>query len=90
MASRRADPATRVVSGVLGMAAAFGARKVIRVGWKKITGREPPEHPEDPQVALGEALVWGVLMAAGVQAARMLAVRVANRRQCAGSAEPPG
>jgi hypothetical protein len=62
------------------MAAAFIARKLIVFSWKRVTGREPPEHPEDPQVALGEALVWGILVGVGVQTARMLATRATARR----------
>ena len=61
-----------------GAAAAFVARKVLFFAWKKLTGKEPPEHPEDPQVALREALVWGVVLGAGVHTARMLAVRLAS------------
>ena len=55
-----------------GAAAAFVARKVLFFAWKKLTGKEPPEHPEDPQVALGEALVWGIVLGRGRPTARML------------------
>jgi len=69
----------RVVTAVAGAAAAFAARKVLFFCWKQITGKEPPEHPEDPQVGLREALIWGVLLGAGVHTARTLATRAANR-----------
>ena len=68
----------RAVTALVGFGAAFVARKVIQFAWKQITGKEPPE-PEDPQVALTEALAWAVAMAVGVQVARMLAVRAATR-----------
>ncbi len=61
---------SRVVTALVGAGAAFGARKLLFFGWKKITGKEPPEHPEDPQVGLGEALIWGVVLGAGVHTAR--------------------
>jgi hypothetical protein len=80
MSGKRADGGNRVITGVAGFAAAFGARKVIHFIWKRITGREPPEHPEDPQVALGEALLWGVVLGIGVSTARMLATRALVRR----------
>jgi hypothetical protein len=70
----------KLMSGAVGFAAAFGARKVMIFAWKKITGKEPPEHPEDPQVALGEALAWGILVGVGVQVARMLALRATAKR----------
>jgi Protein of unknown function (DUF4235) len=87
MSGKRADGGNRVLTGVVGFAAAFGARKVIHFAWKRITGKEPPEHPDDPQVALGEALVWGVVIGAGVHIARLLATRATSRR-ISGPAEP--
>jgi hypothetical protein len=87
MSGKRADGGNRVVTGLAGFAAAFGARKVISFVWKRITGKEPPEHPEDPQVALGEALAWGVVIGAGVHIARLLATRATVKR-IAGPADP--
>jgi hypothetical protein len=80
MAAKRADLSTRVVSGVAAMAAAFVMRKVITTVWTKTTGKEPPAHPEDPQVALGEAMGWAILTGVGVEAARLLATRAAAKR----------
>ena len=71
---------SRLVSALVGAGAAFVARKILSFGWTKITGKEPPEHPEDPQVALREALVWGIVLGAGVHTARMLATRATTRR----------
>jgi hypothetical protein len=71
---------SRAVSALAGAAAAFGARKLITFGWTKLTGKEPPEHPEDPQVALREALIWGVVLGVTVSTARMLAMRATTRR----------
>jgi hypothetical protein len=70
----------RAVSALAGAAAAFGARKLITFGWTKLTGKQPPEHPEDPQVALREALIWGVVLGVTVSTARMLAMRATTRR----------
>ncbi len=69
----------KAVSALAGAAAAYGARKLIYFGWKKLTGKEPPEHPEDPQVGLRDALIWGIVLGASVQTARMLAVRATTR-----------
>ena len=87
MSGKRADGGNRVLTGLAGFAAAFGARKVIHFVWKRITGKEPPEHPEDPQVGLGEALAWGVVIGAGVHVARMLATRATVKR-IGGPADP--
>lgn len=79
MSAKKADVGTRAVNALAGMAAAFVARKLLSFAWTKITGKQPPEHPEDPQVAFGEALVWGIVLGAGVHTARLLATRAASR-----------
>jgi hypothetical protein len=79
MSAKKADVGSRAISALAGMAAAFVVRKLLSLVWTKATGKEPPEHPEDPQVALGEALAWGVLVGAGVHVARMLATRAVSR-----------
>ncbi len=75
----KASAGSRVVTALVGAGAAFAARKVLFFGWKKVTGKEPPEHPEDPQVGLGEALIWGIVLGAGVHTARLLATRATSR-----------
>jgi Protein of unknown function (DUF4235) len=84
MADRKVDIGTRITSAVAAMAAAFVARKLITLAWTKATGKEPPTHPEDPQVALREALSWSMLTGVTVEAARLLATRAASRRTHAG------
>jgi Protein of unknown function (DUF4235) len=84
MADRKADIGTKAISAVAAMAAAFVARKVITLAWTKIAGKEPPTHPEDPQVALGEALSWAVVTGVTVEAARLLATRAAVRKTYSG------
>jgi Protein of unknown function (DUF4235) len=87
MSGKRADGGNRVLTGLVGFVAAFAARKVLHFAWTRITGKEPPEHPEDPQVGLGEALTWGIVIGAGVHVARLLATRATSRR-IGGPAEP--
>jgi hypothetical protein len=77
---QQGSAASRAMSALVGAGAAFAARKLLSVGWKQITGKAPPEHPEDPQVALGEALIWGIVLGAGVATARLLATRATSRR----------
>ena len=89
MADRKVDLSTRIISAVAAMAAAFVARKVITLAWTKATGKEPPTHPEDPQVALGEALSWSMLAGVTSEAARLLATRAAARRTYSGPDSEP-
>ena len=89
MSDKRAGAGSKLVGAGAGAAAAFVARKVLTFAWTKLTGKEPPEHPEDPQVALREALVWGVVVGAGVHTARMLATRLTAGRAQKGTDGPP-
>jgi hypothetical protein len=77
---QRSSAASRAMSALAGAGAAFAVRKLLVFGWKAVTGKEPPEHPEDPQVALTEALIWGITLGAAVGAARLLATRATTRR----------
>ena len=80
MADKRGDFASRAVGGVAGGVAGFATRKVMSAAWKKITGKEPPTHPEDPEVALAEAVTWAAVMAVAMATARLLATRIATKR----------
>ena len=80
MADKRVDITTRILGGLTAMGVAFVVRKVITLAWTKATGKEPPAHPEDPQVALGEALGWALITAVGAESARLLATRAVTKR----------
>jgi Protein of unknown function (DUF4235) len=80
MSGKRGNGGSKALTALVGFAAAFAARKLLHIAWKQVTGREPPEHPEDPQVALGEAVTWALVLGVGVQMARMLATRAATKR----------
>jgi hypothetical protein len=81
MSDKKASASSRIVTGLVGAGAAFVARKLLSFAWTRVTGKEPPEHPEDPQVRLSEALIWGIVVGAGVHTARLLATRATTRRQ---------
>lgn len=74
------DLSAKVLGTVAAMAAAFLTRKTITMAWTRATGKQPPAHPEDPQVGIGEALGWAVITGVGVEAARLLATRAASRK----------
>jgi hypothetical protein len=89
MADNKADLSTKLISALAAMIAAFLARKVVTFAWTKATGKEPPTHPEDPQVALSEALGWSMLTGVTVGAAKLLATRAAARRTRSGPDSEP-
>ena len=71
---------TKLLNALATMGAAFLARKVLMVIWTKATGKEPPTNPEDPKVALAEALGWSVLVGTTIGAVRVLATRAVSRK----------
>jgi hypothetical protein len=79
-AVKKADFSTKVISALAAMIATFLARKAVTLAWTKAMGKEPPEHPEDPDVGLAEALTWSMLTGVIVGAAKLLATRAAARR----------
>ena len=79
MADKRAEGVSRAVGAFAAFAGAYGARKLVGYGWKRVTGKEPPTDPQDPGVGIGEALIWAVLLGVAMEAARLLAGRAATK-----------
>ena len=77
---KKEDFSTRAFNTLTMLAAPFIARKTITVVWTRVTGKKPPTNPEDPGVALVEALTWSVLTGVTVAVLRLLATRAVARR----------
>ena len=56
----------------------MAARRVLQLGWRRVTGNEPPGAPDDNQVPLGRAIAWTLLLGAAITTARMIAIRYAS------------
>ena len=84
-ADQKLELGTRVFNSLTTMAAGFVARKIVTFAWTRVTGKEPPTNPEDPGVALVEALTWSVLTGVTVAAFRLLAIRAVGRRALSGA-----
>jgi hypothetical protein len=81
MPDKRADRASAQAVGVMaGLAAGFVTRKLVTVGWKQLTGKEPPSDPRDPHVSLGEALSWAIVLGVAMETARLVAIRVTTKQ----------
>jgi len=66
--------------GIAAFAAAYVARKIVAFVWTRTTGKEPPVHPEDPQVGIKEALGWAIVTGVVLESARLLATRAATKQ----------
>jgi hypothetical protein len=80
-----------VFSLVAGLGAAAVTRKVLDRSWKVAAGKNPPENPADPDVSLGEAVLWASITGAAVALARMIAQRRAAHYYARSTGQlPPG
>ena len=68
----------RIYAGTLGVATTFAAQKLVALGWRTITGKEPPT-PTDPDTPMVEAVSWVVASAVGVGVAELMTQRLAAR-----------
>ena len=61
------------------LAAAVGAaavaKKALNTTWRATTGKNPPANPADPDVRMGEAVMWAAVSGTLIGVARMLATR---------------
>lgn len=73
------DSARKVLLPAGGMAAAIVAPKVVRVVWVAVTGKEPPEDPADPQVAMRQAVALAVTTAVVAGVVRLVIARGTRR-----------
>jgi hypothetical protein len=64
-----------VFSGVAALAGATLAKKALNGGWKAATGKNPPDNPADPDVAMAEAVAWAAASGTLVALAKMYAQR---------------
>ncbi|MGR6916208.1 DUF4235 domain-containing protein [[Actinomadura] parvosata] len=80
MAEDKPDIAWRVVGGLVGLVTAWAARKILGFAWKKATGKEPPIDTESPEVSMGEAIGYAVVMGVGMSVAQIVVNRTAKKR----------
>ena len=78
--SDKGDGASKALVGAAAFGAAFAVRKLMNVGWKRVTGKEPPADPNDPAVGTAEALSWAIAISVVVAVARVLTIRLASGR----------
>ena len=80
MAEDKPDIAWRVIGGLTGLATAWAARKLLGFAWVKATGKEPPLDPDSPEVSMGEAIGYAVVMGVGMSVAQIVVNRTAKKR----------
>ena len=79
MSDSRAGRRGRSVLEAAGLVAIYATRRGLQVVWKKATGNEPPEGPDDQEAPFGRAVVWSLVLGALATTARMVAIRYGSR-----------
>ncbi|GAA0370670.1 hypothetical protein GCM10009530_21020 [Microbispora corallina] len=79
-ASEKPDMQWRLVGGLLGLVVGFASRKVLAFAWEKATGRKPPASADSPDISLGEAIAYAVVMGLGMEVTRIVATRAAAKK----------
>ncbi|WP_055481244.1 DUF4235 domain-containing protein [Sphaerimonospora mesophila] len=70
----------RILGGLIGLAVGFASRKVLGFAWEKTTGKKPPASADSPDIGLGEAVAYAVVMGLGMEVARIVATRTAAKK----------
>lgn len=79
MAKKSADVNKTLATTLITAGAVFAVRKLLAYGWKRATGKTPPDAA-DPQVSVIEALGWAALAGVTVEATKLLTARATARR----------
>ncbi|HEX4830467.1 MAG TPA: DUF4235 domain-containing protein [Trebonia sp.] len=82
MGKKDADGNKKLVAALASAAAVFAVRKLLTVGWRRATGKTPP-NPADPQVRLLEVVGWAIVAGVSVEATKFLTARLTGRRELA-------
>ena len=70
---------SKIAMGALGAAAGSLAARALGGGWKKVTGKQPP-NPNDPEVPVLQALAWVAASGLIMAGAQVLVNRFGVRR----------
>lgn len=68
----------KIYVGILGAVTTIAAQRLVTMGWKVITGDDPPE-PTDPETPVIQAVSWALASGVGVGVVQLLTQRMAAR-----------
>lgn len=65
----------RAVGSLSGIAAGMGTRALLKAGWRRTRGGDPPSNPASPATRWSEALTWAVASGVAMAVTRLVAQR---------------
>lgn len=80
-----------MVGSLTGVAAGAATRSVLRAGWRRTRGGDPPTNPAAPGTGWSEALIWAASSGVAMAVTRMVAQRgAAEAWKATTGGYPPG
>lgn len=73
------NPAIKIGSTVASLAGVFAANKVMTLGWKKVTGNEPPSNNPDPEESVRDIVIWTAISGVVATLIKLSVTRLANK-----------
>jgi hypothetical protein len=64
--------------GVIGAVTTIAAQRLLKAGWKLVTGDEPPK-PTDPDTPVITAMSWALASGIGITVTQLITQRIAAR-----------
>jgi hypothetical protein len=81
----------KAVGSVSGIVAGSATRSLLRAGWRRAKGGDPPTNPAAPGTRWSEAVIWAAASGVAMTVARMVAQRgAAEAWKATTGGYPPG
>jgi len=81
----------KLLGTLSGMAAGTATRSLLRAGWRKTRGGDPPTNPAAPGTAWSEAIAWAAASGVALAVTRLVAQRgAAEAWKARTGGYPPG
>ena len=68
----------KLYAGAIGAVTTIAAQRLLKAGWKFVTGKEPPSIT-DPDTPVLQAMTWALASAIGIGVTEVLIQRMAAR-----------
>lgn len=65
----------KAVGSLSGVAAGWATRALLRAGWRRLKGGDPPANPASPGTNWSEALIWAASSGVAIAVTRLVAQR---------------
>ncbi len=81
----------KAAGSLSGIAAGSATRALLRAGWRRTKGDDPPANPAAPGTRWSEALIWAAASGVAIAVTRLVAQRGAAEAWKASTGDyPPG